>query len=70
MTDTATVTARDCAARWGISPVRARTVLAPLAPVGRDMRTGAMLYDETAAEALRTGMPGQGTRTDLIPTET
>ncbi|MEU1908417.1 hypothetical protein [Streptomyces hygroscopicus] len=62
-----TVTARQCAANWGISPARARRILAPLTPVGRDVGTGAMLYDREAAEAARAAMPGQGARTDLRP---
>lgn len=59
------VTARQCAERWGISPVRARAVLRDLTPVGRDLDTGAKLYDTEQAQAARDAMPGQGTRTDL-----
>ncbi|MEU7435673.1 hypothetical protein AB0B07_33270 [Streptomyces sioyaensis] len=60
-----TVTARQCADSWGISPARARRILAPLTPVDRDMATGAMLYDQEAADAARAAMPGQGHRSDL-----
>jgi hypothetical protein len=60
-----TVTARECAARWGVSPARARRILAPLPPAGRDLATGAMLYDREMADAARAAMPGQGKRTDL-----
>lgn len=60
-----TVTARECAARWGISPARARRILAPVAPAGRNLATGAMLYDREQANAARAAMPGQGKRTDL-----
>jgi len=60
-----TVTALQCAAKWGISPARARHILAPLTPQGRDTATGAMLYDQDEAEAARAAMPGQGRRTDL-----
>jgi len=59
-----TVTARECAEQWGISPARARRILAPLAPVGRDLATAAMLYDPEQAQAARDAMPGQGARTD------
>lgn len=59
-----TVTARECATRWGISTARARRILAPLEPLGRDIATGAMLYDPNAAQAARDAMPGQGARTD------
>lgn len=59
-----TVTARQCANRWGVSPARARRILAPLTPTGRDLATGAMLYDQAAADAVRDAMPGQGARTD------
>ena len=59
------VTARQCAEKWGISPARARRILAPVTPVGRDVATGAMLYDPSEARAAREAMPGQGTRTDL-----
>lgn len=62
-----TVTARQCAEAWGVSYARARRILAPLAPVGRDLATGAMLYDPTVAEAARAAMPGQGSRTDIQP---
>ncbi|MER8002959.1 hypothetical protein [Streptomyces sp. NPDC095613] len=60
-----TVTARECAARWSVSPAHARRILAPLAPVGRDLATGAMQYDLAEADAAREAMPGQGRRTDL-----
>ncbi|MFJ3699538.1 hypothetical protein ACIPW9_36350 [Streptomyces sp. NPDC090052] len=60
-----TVTAHECAANWGISPARARRILAPLTPTGRDLVTGAMLYDQETADAARAAMPGQGKRTDL-----
>lgn len=60
-----TVTARQCADQWGVSPARARRILAPLTPTGRDLATGAMLYDQRAADATRNAMPGQGARTDL-----
>lgn len=60
-----TVTARQCADQWGVSPARARRILAPLTPAGRDLATGAMLYDQRAADAARNAMPGQGARTDL-----
>lgn len=60
-----TVTARECAASWGVSPAQARRILAPLTPAGRDLSTGAMLYDPEKATAVRAAMPGQGTRTDL-----
>lgn len=60
-----TVTARQCAANWGVSPARARRILAPLQPVDRELATGAMLYDQQEADAARTAMPGQGHRTDL-----
>jgi hypothetical protein len=60
-------TARECAERWGISPARARRILAPVQPVGRDTASGAMLYDHATAEAARAAMPGQGARTDLAP---
>lgn len=59
------VSARQCAEKWGISPARARRILAPLTPTGRDTATGAMLYDPEQAQAARDAMPGQGTRTDL-----
>jgi hypothetical protein len=61
-----TVTARQCAAAWGISYGRARSLLGRLEPVGRDLATGAKLYDAAQAQAVRQAMPGQGTRTDLI----
>lgn len=60
-----TVTARECAASWNVSPARARRILAPVAPTGRDMATGAMLYDREEVDAVRAAMPGQGRRTDL-----
>lgn len=60
-----TVTARQCAEKWGISPGRARLILAPIVPTGRDTATGAMLYDEADAQTARDAMPGQGRRTDL-----
>lgn len=60
-----TVTARQCAEMWGISPARARRILAPLESIGRDTRTGAMLYTPEQAQGARDAMPGQGTRTDL-----
>lgn len=59
------VTARQCAEKWGITPARARRILAPLEPVGRDLKTAAMLYDADHAQAARDAMPGQGHRTDL-----
>lgn len=62
-----TVTARQCAERWSVSPARARRILAPLAPTGRDLATGAMLYELDAADAARNAMPGQGARTDRRP---
>ena len=59
-----TVTARQCSEAWGISYGRARSILGHLEPVGRDLATGAKLYDQTATEAIRAAMPGQGHRTD------
>lgn len=64
-----TVTARQCAAEWGISPARARRILAPLTPTGRDITTGAMQYDKEDADAARAAMPGQGRRSDLTRDE-
>ncbi|MGW2228270.1 hypothetical protein [Streptomyces formicae] len=63
-----TVTARQCAARWGISESRARRLLAPLTPVERDTETGAMLYDQEQADAAHADRPGRGTRTDRSTT--
>ncbi|WP_432091460.1 hypothetical protein [Streptomyces sp. NRRL F-5630] len=60
-----TVTARQCADAWGISYGRARAVLAKVEPIGRDLATGAKLYDREATEAARAAMPGQGARSDL-----
>lgn len=59
-----TVTARQCATRWGISESRARRILAPLTPVGRETATGAMVYDQEQANAAHADRPGRGTRTD------
>ncbi|MFD9187912.1 tyrosine-type recombinase/integrase [Streptomyces phaeochromogenes] len=58
-------TARDCAARWGVSYDTARRVLAPLKHVDRDPETGAMRYDRVAADTARTDQPGRGRRLDL-----
>lgn len=63
-----TVTARQCAAHWGISESRARRILAPLTPAGRDTETGAMLYDQEQAEAAHRNRPGRGTRNDRTVT--
>lgn len=60
-----TVTARQFAATWGISYGRARSILGSLEAVGRDLTTGAKLYDQDAANAARAAMPGQGKRTDI-----
>ncbi|KIF66277.1 hypothetical protein HY68_36850 [Streptomyces sp. AcH 505] len=60
-----TMTARQCADAWGISYGRARAILGTLEPVGRDITTGAKLYEQDAAETARSAMPGQGKRTDL-----
>lgn len=68
-----TITAREAAAAWGISESRARHILAPLTPIGRDTNTGAMLYDQQQANAAYGNRPGRGTRTDrtatLLPDE-
>ncbi|WP_432001680.1 tyrosine-type recombinase/integrase [Streptomyces sioyaensis] len=58
-------TARDCAARWGVSEARARRILAPVDPVDRDPTTGAMRYDPAVADAARVRQPGRGSRQDL-----
>ena len=58
-------TAQDCAARWGVSESTARRILAPLAQVDRDPDTGAMRYDQDAADAARAEQPGRGQRSDL-----
>lgn len=62
------VTARQCAARWGISAPRARHILAPLDSVGRDTETGAKLYRQDEAEDAHANRPGRGTRTDRTTT--
>ncbi|MFC4610461.1 hypothetical protein ACFO9E_22035 [Streptomyces maoxianensis] len=49
------VTAQQCATTWGVSPSYARRLLAPLQAVGRDLETGALLYDQTQADGLGTG---------------
>ncbi|MFE9064961.1 tyrosine-type recombinase/integrase [Streptomyces violaceusniger] len=58
------VTARQCAARWGIGDAAARRILAPLKPIARDTETGAMLYDQAEADAAHNSRPGRGTRND------
>lgn len=62
---TDTVTARECAERWNVSPSLARRILAPLTPTGRHLTTGAMLYNRTDADNARDRRPGRGARTDL-----
>ena len=59
------ITARHAAALWGVSYSTARSVLATVKPLGRDVSTGAMLYDPEEAQKARDVMPGRGTRTDL-----
>ncbi|MGW8851566.1 hypothetical protein ACWGNE_27780 [Streptomyces xiamenensis] len=63
--ETATTTARECAERWGLSPAYVRRILAPVTAVGRDIETGAMLYDRAAADEAHANRPGRGARTDL-----
>lgn len=60
------VTARQCAANWGISEAAARRILAPLAPIGRDTDTGAMLYNQAEADVAHSSRPGRGTRNDRV----
>ncbi|MFD3740444.1 tyrosine-type recombinase/integrase [Streptomyces sp. NPDC058629] len=59
------ITARQAAARWGLREATARRILAPLEAAGRDIETGAKLYDQGAADAARNSRPGRGTRNDL-----
>ncbi|MEV5619360.1 tyrosine-type recombinase/integrase [Streptomyces bacillaris] len=59
------ITARQAAAHWGISDSLARRILAPLNPVGRDLETGAKLYDQAAADDAYNSRPGRGSRNDL-----
>ncbi|MFE7485435.1 tyrosine-type recombinase/integrase [Streptomyces sp. NPDC057552] len=63
-----TITARQAAARWGVREATARRILAPLEAIGRDLETGAKLYDQDAADAARTSQPGRGARADLTAT--
>ncbi|MFF6956159.1 hypothetical protein [Streptomyces sp. NPDC008317] len=59
------VTARQCANSWGLSDSYARRVLAGVAPVGRNIADGALLYDQQAADGARASLPGRGHRSDL-----
>lgn len=60
------ITARQAGETWGVSPSRARHILANVEHIGFDQITGAKLYPSELAEAARrTQMVGQGRRTDL-----
>ncbi|MDP9953192.1 MULTISPECIES: tyrosine-type recombinase/integrase [Streptomyces] len=59
------ITARQAAARWGVSDSLARRVLADVDAIDRDLETGAKVYDQDAADAAYNSRPGRGTRTDL-----
>ncbi|MGQ4733303.1 tyrosine-type recombinase/integrase [Streptomyces sp. Ju416(a)] len=59
------ITARQAAARWGVSDSLARRILADVDAVDRDLETGAKLYDQGAADTAYNSRPGRGTRTDL-----
>ncbi|WP_411096010.1 tyrosine-type recombinase/integrase [Streptomyces sp. 020-2-3H-GM] len=59
------ITARQAAARWGVSDSLARRVLADVDAIDRDLETGAKLYEQDAADAAYNSRPGRGTRTDL-----
>lgn len=64
------MTVADIAARRGITEASARRWVSrlvsagALAPVGRDLETGAKLYAPEDVEAAIAAMPGQGARTD------
>lgn len=62
-----TWTARQVAAEAGISETSGRDLVRSLglAPVDRDMETGAKLYDAAQARAALASRPGRGRRTDL-----
>lgn len=60
-----TITARQAAARWGVSDSLARRILADVDAVDRDLETGAKLYDQGAADTARNSQPGRGARNDL-----
>ncbi|MGW9299559.1 tyrosine-type recombinase/integrase [Streptomyces cyaneofuscatus] len=59
------ITARQAAARWGLREATARRILADTDAIGRDIKTGAKLYDQDAADAAYNSRPGRGTRVDL-----
>ncbi|NUT53261.1 MAG: hypothetical protein HOV94_39150 [Saccharothrix sp.] len=65
---TGTWTARQVAAAAGIAETSGRDLVRTLglAVVGRDLDTGAKLYDVHQAQAALAARPGRGSRTDLV----
>ena len=59
------VTAKQAAARWGISESTARRTLANVTAVDRELASGAMVYEWRTAQAARSALPGKGRRTDI-----
>ncbi|MFD9903903.1 hypothetical protein [Streptomyces sp. NPDC059063] len=58
-------TARECAARWGVSYAYARRILSSVPSLGRDQDTGAKVYELTKADAARAALTGKGYRADV-----